>query len=145
MNITTKDRKKTLNKVRAILAATSAPWPIYSFSTSPRVHKAFLVAAPVVFVSMLLSAILVGTLIAAAVFGVVWKLTPPETWVERFCKLLADYQPLDEASYQTLLAKIKAGTADRDAIVTWLNAEAAHVERPGEMAAERALLNTRLK
>lgn len=137
------DRKKTLKKVRAILAATSSPWPL--FATNPRVYRGFLLSAPVLLVSMILSALGVGLVVAMVVFAVAWKMTPAETWEERFLRLMADYQPLNEASYQELLSKIKDGTTDRDAITAWLRAESIYVEHHGQVAAERALLEARLK
>lgn len=137
------NRKKTLNEVRRILRTTASP--LSPFNSDPRTAKAALWAAPVMFGGLMLSYASIGFLAAIMVFAVVRKLTPPETWNERFCKLLTDYQPMDEGSYQALLTKIKANTANRDDICAWLAAEAAHVERPSEVAAERALLDKRLK
>lgn len=137
------NRKKTLNEVRRILRTTASP--LSPFNSDPRTAMAALWAAPVMIGGLMLSYAFIGLLAAISVFAVVRKMTPPETWSERFCKLLTDYQPLDENSYQALLTKIKANTANRDDISTWLIVEAAHVERPGKVAAERALLDKRLE
>lgn len=137
------NRKKTLNAVRRILAQTASP--ISPFNRDPRTAKAALWAALAMFGGLILSYVSIGFLAAIIVYAVMWKLTPAESWSERFCKLLTDYQPLDEKRYQALLAKIQANTVSRDDVCAWLSAETAHVERPGEVAAERTLLDQRLK
>ena len=136
-------RRQALSQVKAILAATAVPFPS-PFFASPRAYRAALWAAPAAVTGFLLSYLVVGLLVAAVVFMVIWKITPAETWNERFSNILTAYGPADEAAYQSLLAKIKANTACRDDILAWLNVELPHVERPGEVAAEKALLDNRL-
>lgn len=136
-------RRQALNQVKSILAATAFPIPS-PFFASPRAYRATLWAVPAVVAGFLLSYLVVGLLVAAAVFTVIWRITPTETWNERFSKILAAYDPADGGAYQLLLTKIKANNACRDDILAWLNVELSHVERPGEVAAEKALLDSRL-
>lgn len=144
--MTNEQRERTLRQVRSILNITAgASLDGGTFSGSPARHRAFLFGAPFVIVGFLLSYLLVGVLIAALMFAIVLKMTPAETWNERFCTLLAPYDPLDDAAYQVLLQKIQENTCKREDVLIWLEAESKLIYRPGQAKAEEDLLAARLR
>lgn len=132
------ERERTLKEVRGILVTTAGPsLDMGAFSGSPRRHRAFLFSAPFIVVGAILSYLIIGLLVAAIVFAVVFRLTPN--------KLLASYIPLDEMAYQKLLQKIKDGTGKREDVQAWIQAESTQLYRPSEVAAEKALIESRLQ
>lgn len=136
-------QKNALNEIRKILFYTQSGVPL--LSRDPRTAKAFLAAAPAALAGFVFSYMLLGLSIAALIYIAVYARTPAETWSQRFYNLMSNYAPLDRAAYQDLMSKIEANTCTRDDVACWLSAESAHVERPDEVAAKRALMRRRLK
>lgn len=145
MTTNIENRHNLLRKVGFILAATAGP--VETFFKGPRRLKTFLaVSAPIMLIGFILHYLLMGMLISVVAYLFITKRDPQsnQTWVEYFCSLLQSYQPCDEAAYQELLQKVSNSTADRQAIVNWYAAEKRAVERPGEVVAEKSLIDSRL-
>lgn len=132
------DRRKALKKVQRLLSASDSLQLLPRGLRTPKMFNAMLVASPCVLVGLLFPSFLlfIACVIVALIAGtVMYRVTPAGSWDDRLCKILVNYQPVNEQAFRALLVEMEAGTADRVSIYAWLKTESSCVERSPAKAA----------